>query len=168
MRSIFVPCLLGFVLGSAPAPVDPAADEFAGFLAQHDRLHPEVEEQKAPELLVRKAFWNDHSRTLFVNAETTAGKGTLVVVEGLPGSDWLTAFRVTKNEKASFEIPIPQDEMVPCRIMVRSAHAYRVTRIISAPLPGTEDGEGPLRAAVTRWIAARFGEDGLHRGDVLV
>ena len=141
MRSIFVPCLLGLVLGSAPAPVEQATGEYAEFLAQHDRLHPQVEERKAPELLVRKAFWNDHQRTLFVNAETSTGKGTLVIVEGLPGSDWLTAFRVTKSEKASFEIPIPQDEMVPCRIMVRSAHAYRVTRIVSAPPSCVEEAK---------------------------
>jgi hypothetical protein len=141
MRSIFVPCLMGFVLGSAPAPVDHGAGEYAGFLAQHDQLHPQPEEKKAPELLVRKAFWDDHERTLFVNAETTTGKGTLIVVEGLPGSDWLTAFHVTKTEKASFEIPIPQDEMVPCRIMVRSAHAYRVTRIVSAPPSCVEEAK---------------------------
>lgn len=141
MRSIFVPCLLGLVLGSAPAPVDHGIGEYAEFLAQHDRLHPQPAEKKAPELLVRRAFWNDHSRTLFVNAETSAGKGTLVIVEGLPGSDWLTAFHITKNEKASFEIPIPQDEMVPCRIMVRSAHAYRVTRIVSAPPSCVEEAK---------------------------
>ena len=141
MRSIFVPCLLGFVLGSGPAPVAPATDEYADFLAAHDQLHPEAEEAIAPELLVREAFWNDHSRTLYVNAETTTGKGTLVIVEGLPGSDWLTAFHVTKNEKASFEIPIPHDEMVPCRIMIRSAHAYRVTRIVSAPPSCVEEAK---------------------------
>ena len=141
MRSIFVPCLLGFVLGSAPAPVDQAAGEYADFLAQHDQLHPQPVEKMAAELLVRKAFWHDHSRTLYVNAETSTGKGTLVIVEGLPGSDWLTAFRVTKSEKASFEIPIPQDEMVPCRIMVRSAHAYRVTRIVSAPPSCVEEAK---------------------------
>ena len=134
MRSIFVPCLLGLFLGSAPGPVDPAAVEYADFLAELDRVLPRTDTRKPPDrLLVRKAFWNDHSRTLYVDAETTAGKGALVIVEGLPGSDWLTAFTVTKNEKASFEIPVPQDEMVPCRILVRSAHAYRVMRIVSAP-----------------------------------
>ena len=141
MRSIFVPCLLGMILGAAPLPVDHGAGEYAEFLALHDQLHPQSMEKKAPELLVRKAFWNDHKRTLFVNAETSAGKGTLIIVEGLPGSDWLTAFRVTKSEKASFEIPIPQDEMVPCRIMVRSAHAYRVTRIVSAPPSCVEEAK---------------------------
>jgi hypothetical protein len=133
MRSIFVPLLTVAFLGSAPAPVDPAAGEYADFMAKIDALHPAPQEKAPEELLVRKAFWNHHDRTLFVNAETTEGKGTLLIVEGDPVNDWVTTFQVTKGKSASFQLPIPEEALVPCRIIVRSAHAYRVARIINAP-----------------------------------
>jgi hypothetical protein len=133
MRSIFVPLLTVAFLGSAPASVDPAADEYADFMTEHDALHPKAKEQAPEEVLVRKAFWNDQKRTLYVNAETTEGKGTLLIVEGMPVNDWVTTFQVTKSDNAAFQLPIPEEALVPCRIIVRSAHAYRVARIINAP-----------------------------------
>ena len=133
MRSIFVPLLTVAFLGTAPSSVQPAADEYAEFMAKHDELHPAPREKAPEEVLVRKAFWNHDKRTLYVNAETTEGKGTLLIVEGDPVNDWVTTFQVTKSKSASFQLPIPEEALVPCRIIVRSAHAYRVARIINAP-----------------------------------
>lgn len=134
--------IFGIALLMNPVPVADGVDEYAGFLAQHDRLHPRLIEQVQPDkMVVRKAFWNNDNQTLYVNAETTAGKGTLVVVEGIPASDWVAAFQVTKAERASFELPIPGEELVPCRIKVRSAHAYRVVRVINAPPSCVEEAQ---------------------------
>ena len=133
MRSICVPVLAMAFIGAAPSPVAPAGDAFAEFIAKHDVLHPKAAEKPAEEVVVRKAFWNDHERVLHVSAETTEGRGTLLIVEGEPLNDWVTTFQVTKNKRATFQLPIPEEALVPCRIIVRSAHAYRVARIINAP-----------------------------------
>lgn len=138
MKRTIIVAVIAEIIGIAillnPVSVADGAGEFASFLSTHDRLHPELSKDADTEkMTVRKAFWNKDKQTLYVNAETTAGKGTLVVVEGLPASDWVTAFQVTKAERASFELPIPGEDLVPCRIIVRSAHAYRVVRVINAP-----------------------------------
>jgi len=144
-RTIFVAVIaefLGIVLLMNPASMAEGNHEYADFLAQHDQLHPRISKQADPrKVVVRKAFWNKDKQTLYVNAETNEGKGTLIVVESLPASDWVTAFQVTRAERASFELPIPGEDLVPCRIIVRSAHAYRVVRVINAPPSCVEEAQ---------------------------
>lgn len=150
-----VPVLLAAAIGLAafilPDTITDAHGEFDDFLATHDQLHMQVVQEKAPEVFVRNAYWNDESRTLFVDAETSGGKGTLVVVEGLPVTDWVTAFRIAKSKGVSFQLPIPENELVPCRIIVRSAHAYRITRVIDAPPTCVADAEAENMLLASIW-----------------
>ena len=134
-----------------PGTFGAAQSEYSSFLAAHDQLHAPVREVKAPELTVRNAYWNDASRTLHVDAETSEGKGSLVVVEGLPVSDWVTAFEIAKSKGVSFQLPIPENELVPCRIIVRSAHAYRITRVIDAPPTCVADAEAENMLLASIW-----------------
>jgi hypothetical protein len=146
MRKALLPALAatfsGFVAMTLSASVTDADGEFADFLARHDRLHPALHEQKPQhDVVVGEAVWNDADRTIYVDAETTSGKGALVVVEGLPVTDWVTAFKVAKSKSVSFQLPIPDNEIIPCRIIVRSAHAFRITRVIDAPPTCVADAE---------------------------
>ena len=59
----------------------------------------------------------------------------------MPVTDWVTAFKVAKGKNVSFQLPIPDNELIPCRIIVRSAHAYRITRVIDAPPTCVADAE---------------------------
>ena len=155
MRKTALPALAATAFGIAafamPDTLSDARGEFAGFLDTHDQLHSQVVEEKAPEVVVRKAYWNDQSRILFVDAETRTGKGSLVVVEGLPVTDWVTAFKVAKSKGVSFQLPIPENELVPCRIIVRSAHAYRITRVIDAPPTCVADAEAENMLLASIW-----------------
>ncbi len=146
MRIALLPALAVTVVGSAmalaPVGVSDAETEFAEFFAAHDELHPAVVEGKpTQDVIVRSAVWSDADRTIYVDATTTLGKGSLVVVEGMPVSDWVTAFKVAKGKNVSFQLPIPDNELIPCRIIVRSAHAYRITRVIDAPPTCVADAE---------------------------
>ncbi|MGI9261700.1 MAG: hypothetical protein ACR2QR_06680 [Woeseiaceae bacterium] len=155
MRNNAIPILAATAIGLAvfvlPDTVSDAHGEFADFLGTHDALHTPVIQQAEPEVLVRKAYWNDEVRTLFVDAETSTGKGSLVVVEGLPVTDWVTAFEVAKSKGVSFQLPIPENELVPCRIIVRSAHAYRITRVIDAPPTCVADAEAENMLLASIW-----------------
>ncbi|MDH3441263.1 MAG: hypothetical protein OEM63_10960 [Gammaproteobacteria bacterium] len=148
---ILVATAIGFATIVAPDTVSDARGEFSDFLDSHDQLHLQVIEEAAPEVVVRKAYWNDESRILFVDAETSAGKGSLVVVEGLPVTDWVTAFTVAKSKGVSFQLPIPENELVPCRIIVRSAHAFRITRVIDAPPTCVADAEKENMLLASIW-----------------
>lgn len=146
MRNALLPVLAATVAGLAialvPLGVSDAESGFAEFFAAHDALHPVTAIDKpAQEVIVRSAVWIDQERTIYVAAETTLGKGALVVVEGMPVTDWVTAFKVAKSKNVSFQLPIPDNELIPCRIIVRSAHAYRITRVIDAPPTCVADAE---------------------------
>lgn len=146
MRKALIPVLAatfsGFVAMTLSSSVSVADGEYAEFLALHDQMHPVVIDEKQPhDVIVREAVWVDAERTIYVDAETTSGKGALVVVEGLPVTDWVTAFKIAKGKNVSFQLPIPDNELIPCRIIVRSAHAYRITRVIDAPPTCVADAE---------------------------
>ncbi len=143
MRKALFPTLaVAIAVVSLPKALTDTTGEYADFLAKHDRLHPVlVDEKQAQDVVVREAVWVDAERTIYVDAETTGGKGSLVVVEGLPVSDWVTAFTIAKGKNVSFQLPIPDNELIPCRIIVRSAHAYRITRVIDAPPTCVADAE---------------------------
>ena len=146
MRNALLPVLATAVIGSAmalaPVGVSDAETEFADFFAAHDQLHPiVVQEKPTQDVVVRSAVWSDEDRAIYIDAETTLGKGSLVVVEGMPVTDWVTAFKVAKGKNVSFQLPIPDNELIPCRIIVRSAHAYRITRVIDAPPTCVADAE---------------------------
>jgi hypothetical protein len=153
MRKTAMPVLaaIGLAAFTLPHTIGDASNEFASFLDTHDQLHSTAVEPYAPEVLVRKAYWNDETRTLFVDAETSEGKGSLVVVEGLPVTDWVTAFKIAANKGVSFQLPIPENELVPCRIIVRSAHAYRITRVIDAPPTCVADAEAENVLLASIW-----------------
>jgi len=155
MRKTAIPVLAANVIALAafvvPGSVSDARGEFSDFLDSHDQLHAQVAEEKAPLVIVRKAYWNEQSRTLLVDAETSAGKGSLVVVEGLPVTDWVTAFKIAASKGVSFQLPIPENELVPCRIIVRSAHAYRITRVIDAPPTCVADAEAENMLLASIW-----------------
>jgi len=146
MRKALLPMLAaaftGFVALTLTSSVSDAGSEYADFFAVHDRLHPALPDLKPRhDVVVREAVWVDDERTIYVDAETTDGRGSLVVVEGLPGTDWVTAFKVAKSKSVSFQLPIPDNELIPCRIIVRSAHAFRITRVIDAPPTCVADAE---------------------------
>ena len=146
MRKALLPVLAatssGFVAMTLSSNVADANGEFSEFFATHDRLHPAIEDRKPDyDVVVREAVWNGANRTIYVDAETSSGKGDLIIVEGLPVSDWVTAFQVAKSKRVSFQLPIPENELIPCRIIVRSAHAYRITRVIDAPPTCVADAE---------------------------
>ena len=138
-----VPVLVAVAIGvfSMPASIGVATFEYAGFLALHDRLHPaDTVKRESIEVLVRRSFWDDHDRILLVDARTTQGKGALMIVEGLPGSAWLTDFRITADDGAVFGLTVPEEESVPCQVLVRSGRAFTVTPVQNAP-PGCNEAE---------------------------
>ena len=146
MRNALLPVLaatvVGLAMALAPLGISDAETEFGEFLTTHDQLHPVVTlEKPTQDVVVRSAVWVDEDRTIYVDAATTLGKGSLVVVEGMPVTDWVTAFKVAKSKNVSFQLPIPDNELIPCRIIVRSAHAYRITRVIDAPPTCVADAE---------------------------
>jgi len=63
----------------------------------------------------------------------------------------VTAFEVAKSKGVSFQLPIPENELVPCRIIVRSAHAYRITRVIDAPPTCVADAEAENMLLASIW-----------------
>lgn len=144
MRTAILPVLAvaGIAAIALPDVVAEAEGDYAEFFAVHDQLHPElIDTAQEHEVTIRKAVWIDDQRTIHVDAETTSGKGTLVVVEGLPGTDWVSAFQIAGSKRVSFHLPVPDNELIPCRIIVRSAHAYRITRVIDAPPTCVADAE---------------------------
>lgn len=154
MRKTVLPVLaavLGLAAFVVPETVSDARGEFGSFLTAHDQLHAQPVMDPVPDQVTGKAYWNAGSRTLVVDAETSAGKGSLVVVEGLPATDWVTAFRITAGKGVSFHLPIPENELVPCRIIVRSAHAFRITRVIDAPPTCVADAEAENMLLASIW-----------------
>ena len=143
MRKALFPALaVAIILVALPKALTEANGDYADFLAKHDQLHPVLFDESQPhDVVVREAVWVDATRTIYVDAQTTEGKGSLVVVEGLPVNDWVTAFTIAKGKNVSFQLPIPDNELIPCRIIVRSAHAYRITRVIDAPPTCVADAE---------------------------
>ena len=146
MQNALLPVLAatvaGLAMALAPLGVSDAESEFADFFVTHDQLHPVISQEKpVQDVIVRSAVWKAEDRTIYIDAETTLGKGSLVVVEGMPVTDWVTAFKIAKSKNVSFQLPIPDNELIPCRIIVRSAHAYRITRVIDAPPTCVADAE---------------------------
>lgn len=132
---------IGFGVLTLPASTEIANLEYAEFLAFHDRLHPPEKAKREPiKVLVRRSFWDHHDRVLLVDARTTQGKGALMIVEGMPGSDWLTAFRITADDGAVFGLNVPDEESVPCEVLVRSGSAFTVTPVQNAP-PACDEAE---------------------------
>lgn len=132
---------IGFGVSTLPASTEVATVEYAEFFAIHDALHPADTAKREPiKVLVRKTFWDDHDRVLLVDARTTQGKGALMIVEGLPGSDWLSAFRITADDGAVFGLIVPEEESVPCEVLVRSGTASTVTPVQNAP-PACDEAE---------------------------
>lgn len=128
-----------------PASTETTPPEYADFFALHDRLHPPQKAKRKPiKVLVRKTFWNDHDRVLFVDARTTQGKGALMIVEGLAGADWLTAFRISADDGAVFDLLVPDGESVPCKVLVRSGAVSTVTSVQNAP-PACEAADDPAK-----------------------
>ena len=156
MRNALLPLLAASIAGIAaavlPNAVADSGNQYAAFLAEHDRLHPVVVEEKMrQDVFVRDAVWDAAARTIRVDAETTLGKGSLVVVEGLPVTDWVTAFQVARGKRVSFHLPIPDNELIPCRIIVRSAHAFRITRVVDAPPTCVADAEAENMLLAANW-----------------
>jgi hypothetical protein len=117
-----------------PAPVDTSESEYSAFLSRHDLLHPSDLEKREPHrIYIRKTFWDNDKRILRVDAGTSQGKGALVIVEGVPGSDWLTAFRIADEVGARFVLPVPEQEAVPCEIIIRSGSAMSVAPVSNSP-----------------------------------
>jgi hypothetical protein len=76
------------------------------------------------------------------------GKGALMIVEGLPESDWLTAFRIASDDGATFELPVPDGESVPCRILIKSGSAAAVATVQNAPTECADvEGAEPMLLA---------------------
>lgn len=124
----------GLCVGSLPTTVDTAESEYSAFLTMHDLLHPSDLEKREPHrIYIRRTFWDNDKRILRVDAGTNLGKGALMIVEGMPGSEWLTAFRITGDDGASFELPVPVEEPVPCSVVVRSGSAVSVASIENSP-----------------------------------
>ncbi len=131
---VLVAVAFGFGGFTLPASIGIATLEYAEFLSLHDRLHPPDTAEREPiKVLVRKSFWDNHDRVLLGDARTIQGKGALMIVEGLPGSDWLTAFKITADDGAVFKLTVPEEESVPYKVLVRSGTAYKVTRVQNAP-----------------------------------
>lgn len=156
MRNAFIPLVSAAIAGIAaavlPNSIADAEGQYAQFFARHDQLHPAiVEERRRQDVYVRGAVWDPEARTIRVDAETTYGKGSLVVVEGLPVTDWVTAFQVAKGKSVSFHLPIPDNELIPCRIIVRSAHAFRITRVVDAPPTCVADAEAENVLLAANW-----------------
>ena len=133
-----LPALAAVVAGlcvfALPSGVDTAESEFSAFMTMHDLLHPSDLEKREPHrIYIRKTFWDNDQRILRVDAGTNQGKGALMIVEGLPGSDWLTAFSITGHDGASFELPVPAEVVVPCRVRIRSGSAVSVAPVENAP-----------------------------------
>ena len=146
---VIVAALAGCVLCARPSPVDIADGEFAAFLTLHDRLHPaDIEKREPHRVYVRKTFWDDDDRTLRVDAGSTRGKGALIVMDGLPGSDWLSAFAVAGEHGVSFALPVPQGEPAPCMVVVRTAAERTVVAVQNAPA----DCSRPAKS--TPWLLA--------------
>ena len=132
----------------APA-VGNGENEFAGFFAKHDPLHRISNGEKFPyKIRVRRAFWNADRRELLVDAETPREKGDLLILEGLPQSDWVTAFRVSAEFGATFALSIPVGQPVPCEVIVRSGTASKVARVINSPSTCNSEVEGMLLASI--------------------
>ncbi len=125
--------ILGLGVFTLPASIAVETFEYAAFLELHDRLHPAEPVKREPKVLVRRSFWNDHDRVLFVDARTTEGRGALMIVEGLADSDWLTAFRISADDGAVFDLTVPEDVSVPCEVLVRSGAAFTVIPVQNAP-----------------------------------
>ena len=125
--------MLGLTAITMPASIADPTSEYARFFAIHDRLHPPEGKREPIKVLVRKTFWNDHDRVLLVDAHTTQGKGALMIVEGLAGSDWLSAFRISTGEGAVFDLTVPNGESVPCKVLVKSGRASAITPVQNAP-----------------------------------
>lgn len=125
---------IGIGVSTLPSSMQVATSEYADFFTLHERLHPPGTAKRDPiKVLVRKTFWNDHDRVLFVDARTTQGRGALMIVEGLQGSDWLADFRISADEGAVFDLIVPDGESVPCKVLVRSGAASTVTPVHNAP-----------------------------------
>ena len=131
---VIVALALGFGMIWKPSAVATADGEYTTFLALHDELHPvDIEKREPHRVYVRKTFWSDDDRTLRVDAGTTRGKGALIIVEGVPGSDWLTAFGIASEYGATFALSVPEGEAVPCRVLVRSGAESAVASVANAP-----------------------------------
>jgi hypothetical protein len=131
---VLVAAVAGLCFFGLPKAVDTAENEYSAFLTMHDLLHPSDLEKREPHrIYIRKTFWDNDSRILRVDAGTNQGKGALMIVEGLPGSEWLTAFSITDVDGASFELPVPEKEAVPCRVIVRSGSAVSVSVVENSP-----------------------------------
>ena len=146
---VLVAAAIGFGTLAAPADIDTATDQFSAFLDQHDLLHPvEIEKREPHRVFIRKTFWDNDERVLRVDAGSTQGKGALMIVEGLPESDWLTAFKIAADDGASFELPVPDGESVPCRIVIKSGTAAAIADVQNAPSQCADDeGAGPMLLA---------------------
>ena len=132
--SVLVAVVAGFYVLVSPVVVDTAEIEYSTFLLTHDLLHPSDLEKREPHrIYIRKTFWDNDDRILRVDAGTNQGKGALMIVEGLPGSEWLTAFSITGVDGASFELPVPAQESVPCKVVVRSGSAVSVSKVENSP-----------------------------------
>jgi hypothetical protein len=146
---VLVAAAIGFGTLGAPANVDTATGQFSAFLDRHDLLHPvEIEKREPHRVFIRKTFWDNDDRVLRVNAGSTQGKGALMIVEGLPESDWLTAFRIASDDGATFELPVPDGESVPCRILIKSGSAAAVATVQNAPTECADvEGAEPMLLA---------------------
>jgi hypothetical protein len=132
--SVLVAMVAGLCVLASPVVVDTAESEFSTFLSMHDLLHPSDLEKREPHrIYIRKTFWDNDNRILRVDAGTNQGKGALVIVEGLPGSEWLTAFSISGVDGASFKLPVPEKEAVPCKVVVRSGTAVSISVVENSP-----------------------------------
>jgi len=146
---VIVAALAGFALFAKPSPVDTAGSEFAAFFTLHDRLHPaDIEKREPHRVYVRKTFWDDDERKLRVDAGSTRGKGELIIIDGLPDSDWLSAFAIAGDDGVVFSLSVPQGEPAPCRVIVRTASEHTVAVVQNAPARCTGPDES------TPWLLA--------------
>lgn len=140
-------CGLATILIAGPVANGDAG--YSEFLARHDKLHPINRAERVPyKIKVRKAFWDNHDRVLRVEAETNREKGDLLILEGRPGSEWLTAFSISANFEAQFELPIPDDHSVPCEIVLKSGTEFKIASVGNAPNNCSTEAEGMLFAGI--------------------
>jgi len=140
-------CGLATILIAGPVANGDAG--YSEFLARHDKLHPINRAERVPyKIKVRKAFWDNHDRVLRVEAETNREKGDLLILEGPPGSEWLTAFSISANFEAQFELPIPDDHSVPCEIVLKSGTEFKIASVGNAPNNCSTEAEGMLFAGI--------------------
>lgn len=138
MRNPIVAILAMTLVAGAILALSPTTDlghiEDSESLANHDAVNPEGNgEWPAGTFFVSNASWDAETRQLIVRAKTLQEKGTFLTLSGIPASTWVDAFRISSDHAADFQLPLSDDQAIPCEVTVRSALASMVVRVKNAP-----------------------------------